>query len=143
MKILLKHPDLWADKGHWMIVLRVGLGLSLFVRGISFMRNSVLIDQLLAQTPFLKQLGWLTIPIVCIHLFCGLLILIGLFTRWAILLQIPVLITGLIVTNMQKGVLTFDPEVGFGFIILILLVFFFIEGGGPLSCDKMMRKIKD
>jgi putative oxidoreductase len=143
MKILEKHPDLWADKGQWLIVLRVGLGLSLFVRGISFLRNSVLIDQLLSQTPFLKQLGWLSIPIVCVHLFCGLLIIIGLFTRWAVLLQIPVLISGLIVTNMQRGVFAFDPEVGFGFIILLLLLFFFIEGGGPLSCDKMMRKTKD
>jgi putative oxidoreductase len=143
MKILVKHPDLWADKGQWLIVLRVGLGLSLFVRGISFLRNSVLIDQLLSQTSFLKQVGWLSIPIVCVHLFCGLLIIIGLFTRWAVLLQIPVLLGGLIVTSLQRGFFAFDPEVGFGFIILLLLLFFFIEGSGPLSCDKMMRKSKD
>jgi putative oxidoreductase len=138
-----EHLDLWTNKGNWLIILRVGLGLSLFFRGISFLRSSILIDQLLAQTFFLKQFGWLSIPIACIHLFCGLLILIGLFTRWAVLLQIPVLIGGLIVTNIQKGVFAFDPEVGFGFIILLLLLFFFIEGGGPLSFDKMMLKTKD
>jgi uncharacterized membrane protein YphA (DoxX/SURF4 family) len=143
MKVPEKYLNLWTFKGQWLIVLRVGLGISLFIRGISFMRTRTLIDHLLSQSTILKEFGWLSVPITWVHLFCGLLILLGLFTRFAILLQIPILIGGLIVTNIQEGVFSFDPEVGFGFIILLLLLFFLIEGSGPWSFDKLMLNRKD
>jgi len=71
------------------------------------------------------------------------MIITGLFLRWVILLQTPILIGGLIFTNIQKGFFSFDPEVGFGFIILLLLVFFFIEGSGPHSGDRILANGQD
>jgi len=129
--------------GPWFLLLRVGLGMSLFIRGISFLQNSILIDEIVARHLNIKQNEWLWIPIASTHLFCGFMIITGLFLRWVILLQTPILIGGLIFTNIQKGFFSFDPEVGFGFIILLLLVFFFIEGSGPHSGDRILANGQD
>jgi uncharacterized membrane protein YphA (DoxX/SURF4 family) len=114
-------------------VLRVALGLCLFIKGISFMRNMGELEIMLTKSSLAPYSSWLAIVITWAHFLGGFLIIIGLLTRPAILLQIPILVGALIFIN-RPGV---DMgEFLFALAILILLVLFLRRGGGLLSLDR-------
>jgi len=134
----------WSSKNHpkWLVFLRVALGLCLFIKGIGFIQNSVLLSDSISQTSFIKNASWLTTLIPWLHLLGGAMILAGLFTRLWCLIQIPILIGAIIFVNAKRGIFAGESDLMFSVIILILLVFFFIEGGGPLSLDNFLRNPK-
>lgn len=134
----------WSSKHHpkWLVFLRVALGLCLFIKGIGFIQNSVLLSDSISQTLFIKNASWLTTLIPWLHLLGGAMILAGLFTRLWCLVQIPILIGAIIFVNAKRGIFAGESDLMFSVIILILLVFFFIEGGGPLSLDNFLRNPK-
>jgi uncharacterized membrane protein YphA (DoxX/SURF4 family) len=53
--------------------------------------------------------------------------------------QIPILLGVLFFVNAKTGIFAGESDVMFPIIILILLVFFLIEGGGPISLDNYFR----
>jgi putative oxidoreductase len=132
----------WSLTHHprWLVVLRVALGLSLFVKGISFMVNSILIDELMNGSILSNRVDWVTLVITWAHLLGGFLIIIGLFTRWAVLLQIPILIGAVIFVVAKEKIFGPGSELLFAIVILVLLLFFLVEGGGPISLDDYLRK---
>ncbi len=67
------------------------------------------------------------------------MIVIGLFTRIAALLQIPILIGAIIFVNTKSGVYSGESDLLFSIIVLVLLIFFLIEGGGPYSVDRQIK----
>lgn len=67
------------------------------------------------------------------------MILAGLFTRLSCLIQIPVLFGAVILVNIKQDVYSGESDLLFSFVILVLLIFFFVEGGGPLSLDNFLR----
>ncbi|WP_315817412.1 DoxX family protein [Paraflavitalea speifideaquila] len=79
---LVHHP-------RWLVVIRVALGLCLIYKGISFMFNSIHAHQLLYSTIFSNAADAIIIIITWAHLLGGFLIIIGLLTRWAVLLKCP------------------------------------------------------
>jgi uncharacterized membrane protein YphA (DoxX/SURF4 family) len=134
----------WSSKHHpkWLVFLRVILGFCLFIKGIDFIQNSVLLSDTISQTSFIKNASWLTTLIPWLHLLGGAMIVAGLFTRLSCLVQIPILIGAIFFVNAKKGIFAGESDLMFSVIILILLVFFFIEGGGPLSLDDFLRNPK-
>ena len=68
------------------------------------------------------------------------MILVGLFTRLWCLLQIPVLIGAMLLVNVRHGFFAGESDLLFSIIVFVLLLFFFIEGGGPLSLDNFLRR---
>jgi uncharacterized membrane protein YphA (DoxX/SURF4 family) len=58
-------------------------------------------------------------------------------TRWAVLIQMPILLGAVILVNTPFGA---ESEFAFSLLILLLLIFFFIEGGGPFSLDNYFAK---
>ena len=77
---------------------------------------------------------WLPIFITWANLLGGLLILIGMWTRLMCLLQIPILIGAIVFINSQKGGFP-ESELALAILSLLLVIFFLIEGSGPLSLD--------
>ena len=138
----LQQIQLWSATHHprWLVILRVALGLSLFFKGISFMKDAVLIDQLVSGSVVAGSLDWLSLCITWAHLLGGFLIIIGLLTRWAVLLQIPILVGAVIFILAHRGISGSGSEIIFAFFILLLLLFFLIEGGGPISLDDYLRR---
>jgi putative oxidoreductase len=132
----------WSITHHprWLVVPRVALGLCLFVKGISFMMNAVLLEQLIVGSLISKGVDWLPLLITWAHLLGGFLIIIGLLTRLAVLLQIPILIGAVIFIVAKEGMLGPGSELVFAIVILLLLFFFLIEGGGPLSLDSYFKR---
>ena len=132
----------WSLTHHprWLVVLRVALGLCLFIKGFSFMANATIVERFIQYNPLFSKAWWLPIAITWAHLLGGVLIIVGLLTRYAVLLQIPILL-GAVIFLTKNSVLGSAGELVFTIAVLLLLVFFLVEGGGPLSFDDYFRKI--
>ncbi|MES1217457.1 MAG: DoxX family protein [Bacteroidota bacterium] len=135
---ILQQLQNWSTSHHprWLVILRVALGLSLFVKGISFIRDMTGLEILLSQSSLSAISSWIALPITCIHLLGGFLIIIGLLTRWAVLIQIPILLGALFFIHIPFA----ESEFTFALLLVLLLIFFFIEGGGPFSLDNYFLK---
>jgi uncharacterized membrane protein YphA (DoxX/SURF4 family) len=134
----LRHIQQWSATHHprWLVVLRVALGVCLFAKGIVFISNSVLLEQLLADNPIIGgNPGWLLIIIAWANLLGGFLLIIGLLTRWVALFQLPILAGAIIFINAQNGGFAAQSELGLAVVVFLLLIFFLVQGGGPLSLD--------
>jgi uncharacterized membrane protein YphA (DoxX/SURF4 family) len=131
----------WSLTHHprWLIVLRVALGICLFFKGIFFLVNTATLEELVRGSLVANRTDWLVIFITWSHLLGGFLMIIGLLTRWAALLNIPILMGAIIFINTQRDAFG-DFELPFALIVFLLLIFFLIEGGGPLSLDNFFSK---
>jgi putative oxidoreductase len=130
----------WSLTHHprWLVVLRVALGCCLFVKGISFLYSSTLIEQALQNKSFIAMEEWAPIAITWVHLLGGFFIIIGLLTRWSVLPQIAILVAA-VIFNINNNLFAIS-ELPFSLLLLLLSAFFLIEGGGPVSLDNWLRK---
>jgi len=101
------------------------------------MRDSQMLERLIygGQSLSENNTHWLPIFITWINLLGGFLIVIGLMTRFMALVQIPILIGAIFFINGQKGGFVPESELALAILTLLLLIFFLIEGSGPLSLD--------
>lgn len=135
----LQRINRWSAVNHpwWLIVFRVALGLTLFMKAISFLRDSVLLHNLISSTFFSDYPEWVSLVVTWLHLLGGTFIIIGLFTRLTTLLLIPVIAFAVIFINWSGGNM---QELMFSIVTLLMLIFFFFEGGGPLSVDNYFAR---
>lgn len=140
----LQHIRRWSADHHprWLVVVRIGLGIFLFAKGISFIRDSTLLEELLYGNQHVAEntMHWLPIIITWANLLGGFMLMIGLWTRLIALLQLPILIGAIIDINAQQGGFPSGSELGLAVIVLLLVLFFLIEGGGPLSMDGYFQR---
>jgi putative oxidoreductase len=127
----------WSSKHQpkWLVVLRIFLGMFLIVKGIQFVKDATLLENIMRQS-VPKSFWWLGTAIPWLHLLGGTFIVAGLFTRLSAVLQIPVLIGAVFFVNAKQGMLTSGSDLLFSIIILLLLVFFVVSGGGAYSLDR-------
>ena len=132
---ILQQIEMWSTRHNprWFVVLRAALGLCLFVKGIQFIKNSIILDQIF--TGSLQQFAWLATVLPYIHLLGGALIVVGLFTRFWCLIHIPILLGAVFLVNIKHGFFSGGTDLPFSVIILLLLCFFLVEGSGKLSLD--------
>ena len=135
----LQHIKQWGAAHHprWLVIVRMGLGLFLFVKGISFMQDSALLEELIYSNHQLaaNTTHWLRILITWANLLGGFMLLVGLWTRLVAFLEMPILIGAIIDINAQKGGFAPESELWLAILVLLMLIFFLIEGSGPLSLD--------
>ena len=134
----------WSIKHHpkWLVVLRVALGLCLFIKGFDFIQNSVELTGFFSATSYFGRATWINTVIPWLHLLGGTMIIAGLYTRVWALAQIPILLGAVIFINMSTGPFAGETNIMFPLIILVLLVFFLVEGGGPISLDNYFRNYR-
>lgn len=139
---IFQQIDNWSITRHpsWLALPRIALGIFLIAKGITFISNTVSLETLLAESNMTFGNTWLPILITWLHLICGFMIIIGLYTRISTLLMIPILLGAVLFVNAPKGIFAADTELGFSIAILLLLIFFFLEGGGPISLDSYLKK---
>lgn len=137
----LQQIHTWSLTHHprWLVVIRVALGLCLFIKGISFMINASLLERYLQNSSLAAQTDWIALVVTWAHLLGGFLIIIGLLTRWAVLLQIPILLAAMVLMAAEHGLFAAGSQFPLSVVIFLLLIFFLVEGGGPLSLDNYFR----
>ena len=124
------------------LIFRLILGLTLFIKGVSFIRNKVLIETLISKNAILEKLTFLNLLIPFIHILGGFFILIGIYTRIAILIQIPIIIAAIIFL-FNSGSDVYPKEIAFATTILIMLVIYLKFGDGFYSWKNLINKEKD
>ena len=141
---LLHQMNEWSSRHHpkWLVVLRVALGVCLFIKGFEFIQNSVELTSFFSATSYFQKATWMNTVIPWVHLLGGSMIVVGLFTRFWTLVQIPILFGAIFFVHTKTGIFAGESGTLFPLIILVLLVFFFIEGGGPISLDSYFKNYK-
>ncbi|GAC1441797.1 MAG: DoxX family protein [Sediminibacterium sp.] len=138
----LQRLDAWSQKKQAMgiLLIRCALGLLLWVKGFSFISHTPDLEALIAGSRFAEQGHWLAGYVTWSHLFGGVMIFLGLLTRVAILIQLPVLIGAVFFIHAGHGIMTVDPQLGVSILVLVLLIFFLIIGPGPYSMDWYLKR---
>lgn len=131
-----------AYKPKWLTLLRVVLGIIILLKGISFFQDSAKLTAML-QTPGFdilnKNVTAIAFFITYFNLLGGVFLIVGLFTRWIAILQIPLIIGAIIFVNMADGIQFSNPELGLSILALVLLIVFLIKGSGTISADEFFR----
>ena len=136
---LLEKFEQWGDRHHpkWLAIIRIALGLFLCYKGVDFLRNaSGLISLMSSRQPFSSFIIVLLAHYVTFaHILGGFFLTIGMFTRAACLIQIPIFRGAIIFININVAKDTFSPysELVLSILVLLLLIYFLIIGNGPLS----------
>ena len=141
----LQRLEYWGDRHHprYLDILRIALGVFLCFKGVEFARNSTMLNEVIGrQVPFnsllLLILGHY---VIFAHIMGGFLLAIGLLTRFACLIQLPILIGAIIFVNFDLTNHFTDLLVSLA--ILGLLIYFMIIGSGPWSLDRVMAQYDD
>lgn len=139
---LLQRFELWGDRHHpkWLDIVRIALGIFLFYKGIDVLRNMSETIGLMSSTAmhfnsfFLVLVGHF---IVIAHLMGGILLILGVHTRFASITQIPILVGAIFFINYSRNTIQPFSELIVPIIVLLLLICFLIVGNGPWSFAKM------
>jgi putative oxidoreductase len=122
-------------------LIRVYVGMALFVRGWIFIADSEAAIRLVTD-----QGGDWLFPIAVIHyvalahLVGGLMLTLGLFTRVAALVQLPVLIGATFFIHLSEGLVATGQSFELSALVLFLLMVFLIFGSGPWSVDRFLTR---
>ena len=122
-------------------ILRIILGIILCYKGYFFVENISEFYQMIEED---LQLNSFIVAhyVVAAHLVGGLMLILGLITRLATAIQIPVLIGAVFYANARTIFLAGDTELEYSFLVLVLLIVFFIYGGGKWSLDHRIIRRK-
>ncbi|MBW1875379.1 MAG: MFS transporter, partial [Deltaproteobacteria bacterium] len=113
-------------------VLRIYLGVALAIKGIYFIMNMDAFEQLSGTLGDLPTVvAWY---VVAAHVVGGAALAIGLGTRFAALVNIPVLI-GAILAASSGGLFASDSTLQFTMFVLLVLALFVWQGSGKFSVD--------
>lgn len=130
IKILNK----WANAHSYfpLDLIRIALGVFLFIKGISFMGNTAELMSLFKPIENMTG-GMLIIHFVApAHFIGAILIATGLLTRWAIIAQLPILIGAVLINFMGE---MNSNNLIIATVTLITCIFFLIYGSGKNSLD--------
>lgn len=123
-------------------LVRIFMGVALFVRGVIFMQNPEALAELAgdgtaAVTSVQSYVIWS-------HLIGGLLLVLGLLTRLAALVQIPILANAVFFVHLEWGFAEPNQSLELAVLVLVLLAVIFIYGAGKLSVDyRLFGKVAD
>jgi putative oxidoreductase len=135
---LVQRVENWGDTHHpqWLDIVRILLGAFLCYKGVDFLMNMGamlgLITNKMSFGSFTEMLMGNYISFA--HILGGILLILGVLTRFACLLQIPVLIGAVFFVNTSL----YRPfsEMLLGVVVLLLLILFLIVGNGPTQLLK-------
>ncbi len=139
---LIERIEHWGDAHHprWIDFVRISLGLVIFAKGVSFIMDRDSIAALIERTHFQLSIWSAVHYVVFAHIVGGIFIILGLRTRLAVALQIPILIGAVFFVNITRGFGFLNSEFWLSLLVLILLFYFLVVGSGPMSLDKEMDK---
>lgn len=124
-----------------VLIARIVLGMIIALKGILFLSDINRLFNLIeaSRLDWFAMSGWVWYIAVS-SLFCGVLIILGLFTRFALILQLPILVGAVFFINPSVNGVRFNAEFFLSLLALILLIRFLIRGPGEISMDVYRRR---
>jgi uncharacterized membrane protein YphA (DoxX/SURF4 family) len=121
-------------------LLRIYLGVALFVRGALFVSNPARAQALIERSGdwFMPML--LAHFIGAAHLVGGLLLAIGLATRLAAAVQVPILLGAVFFVHWRDGLLNQSQSLELAGLVLAMLVCYSLCGAGAVSIDAVLHR---
>ena len=144
---LLSKVRVWGDTHHPKIldIIRIFLGLLLFFKGVAFFNNAPYLRYLIIENKAIRLSPELITALInyvtYVHLVGGALVCVGLFTRLAALLQIPIVFGAVFFVNILMSYVNY--ELWLSILVLALLTIFVIIGSGPFSLDRVLSISKN
>jgi uncharacterized membrane protein YphA (DoxX/SURF4 family) len=127
----------WGDTHHpgWLDILRIALGIFLCYKGVEFLTN---MSDMLALMTSKMSFGSFTSVLMSnyisfAHILGGILLILGVLTRFACILQIPILIGAIFFINASPDMYRPFSQLLLTILVLLLLVLFLIVGNGRLQ----------
>lgn len=142
LKPITKTDKRKTTKSIIILLFRIILGLTLFIKGINFARNQEFLEGLISNSALLENLSFLKIVIPFIHILGGFFIIIGVYTRLMILIQLPIIFAAIVLLLISGG-MSYYREIAFAVTILIFLVFYLKFGGGVYSWKNLIDNEKN
>lgn len=137
--------ELWGDRHHpkWLDLLRICLGVFLCYKGVEFLSNMNLLVNAMENRFSFNAFAVVLLShyVVFAHLLGGFLLAIGLLTRFACIIQIPVLLGAVFFVHHTTGdFLRPFSELWLSILVLLLLVCFLVVGNGPWSFEWFVKR---
>ncbi|MBZ0178459.1 MAG: DoxX family protein [Melioribacteraceae bacterium] len=131
----------WFDKHSEFAYsfIRIFLGFALFVRGLILSFDPSLITQLTGASHWY----WWYSYVIIAHIICGVMLGIGLLTRLAAFLQIPILIGAIFVFHLKAGLVRVEQSLELSTLVFVLLIIYSLFGSGSLSMDHYLARKRD
>jgi len=122
---------------YFMDAVRIYLGIGLLIKGISFATNPNYFASTFNGFAFDRLL-----PIVpYVHIFAGIFLAAGIFTRVAAIVQIPILFAAVFLVHLpQMETIRGRESIEFSALVLFLLVLIAFKGSGSLTLARYWRK---
>lgn len=141
---LVQRVEHWGDTHHpqWLDIVRIALGIFLCYKGVEFLTN---MSGMLALMTSKMSFGSFTSILMSnyisfAHILGGILLILGVLTRFACILQIPILIGAILFINGSQDMYRPFSQLLLAIVVLLLLICFLIVGNGRLSFLKFSDK---
>ncbi len=136
---LAAHSDLFMD------LIRAYLGVGLFVKGIYILENQTAFQRLIENTGNMPiSLLAAAHYVIPVHLVGGVMLLLGLATRFAAVAQIPLLVGAIFYVHLPRfATLELRQNLEFTGLVLFLLCMISVYGSGRYSLDYLLHKAEE
>jgi uncharacterized membrane protein YphA (DoxX/SURF4 family) len=144
---LIHRIEKWGDSHHpkFLDIIRVALGIFLFLKGLGFMENSASLKVMIENQPDISlSSAWLMAAVyyvTFVHFAGGVLIMLGIFTRLSAIIQLPVVFCAVIFINYLQS--PFNTDLISSVAAFVLLVVFAVIGSGKWSVESYLESFSE
>jgi putative oxidoreductase len=123
-------------------IFRMILGIFITYKGLHFITHMNELENTTSGINVWFAGAFISHYVIFAHILAGPLIVAGLFTRIASLIQLPILIGAVFLVNYPKGLFSIGNhmELEISLIVLVGLVVFVVFGAGRFSIDAIRRR---
>jgi putative oxidoreductase len=134
---LVQRVEHWGDTHHprWLDIVRIGLGIFLCFKGVEFLNNmGGMLNLMTSKMSFGSFTSVLMSNYIAFaHILGGILLVLGVLTRFACLIQLPILLGAIIFINLSPDMYRPLSEIALSIGVFLLLVVFLVVGNGPMT----------
>lgn len=134
-------PVAWRERfGYVLDCLRIVVGVILVMKALAFINDKAYLQSMFAASEDLWFIPAIVSHYVILaHLAGGACLIVGLFSRPAALLQIPVLLGAIFYVQLPRFLSAHEPQqLEYAIMTLLLLGVVVAHGGGKFSVDYLV-----
>ena len=130
----IKKLNKWANSHTYypIDILRIALGVFLIYKGISFIKDSSHLEELLTGLDDFSVMVWMVHYVGMFHFVGGIMLIFGLLTRVVLIVQLPIFIGAVTINFFSVFQAQSFAE---ALLVLIASLFFILYGSGKHSID--------